>query len=67
VVARQDRVRGEVPVAYVVASGVDAAALEQLCRNNLASFKVPREFVFIEKLPRNAMGKVQKHLLATDQ
>jgi len=25
------------------------------------------EFVFIERLPRNAMGKVQKHLSATDQ
>jgi malonyl-CoA/methylmalonyl-CoA synthetase len=63
VVARQDRVRGEVPVAYIVATGVAATELEELCRNSLASFKVPREFVFIEKLPRNAMGKVQKHLL----
>jgi malonyl-CoA/methylmalonyl-CoA synthetase len=63
VVARQDRVRGEVPVAYVVCAGVAAAELEELCKNNLASFKVPREFVFIDKLPRNAMGKVQKHLL----
>jgi malonyl-CoA/methylmalonyl-CoA synthetase len=64
VVARPDRVRGEVPVAYLVAAGVDAAELEDLCKKNLASFKVPREFVFVEKLPRNAMGKVQKHLLA---
>ena len=63
VAAREDRVRGEVPVAYVVAQGVDAAELEELCRNNLASFKVPRQFIFVEKLPRNAMGKVQKHLL----
>jgi malonyl-CoA/methylmalonyl-CoA synthetase len=63
VVARVDRVRGEVPIAYVVGSGVNAEELEALCKKNLASFKVPREFVFIEKLPRNAMGKVQKHLL----
>jgi malonyl-CoA/methylmalonyl-CoA synthetase len=67
VVARQDRVRGEVPVAYVVrtgGAGVELGAeLEELCRKSLASFKVPREFIFIEKLPRNAMGKVQKHLL----
>ncbi|MGH9657051.1 MAG: AMP-binding protein, partial [Bryobacteraceae bacterium] len=64
VVGRSDRVRGEVPVAYVVPRGAfDAAALESACRASLASFKVPREFVAVEKLPRNALGKVQKHLL----
>jgi malonyl-CoA/methylmalonyl-CoA synthetase len=64
VVGRADRVRGEIPVAYIVASGVESAELEDLCKKSLASFKVPREFVFVEKLPRNAMGKVQKHLLS---
>jgi malonyl-CoA/methylmalonyl-CoA synthetase len=64
VVGRPDALRGEVPVAYVVlASAVDAADLERRCRQNLASFKVPREFRTVERLPRNAMGKVQKHLL----
>jgi malonyl-CoA/methylmalonyl-CoA synthetase len=65
VVGEPDRVRGEVPVAYIVASGasVDLAALESLCREKLASFKCPRRFVAVEKLPRNALGKVQKHLL----
>jgi malonyl-CoA/methylmalonyl-CoA synthetase len=29
----------------------------------LASFKIPRGFVLVEKLPRTALGKVQKHLL----
>ncbi len=33
------------------------------CREKLASFKIPRRFEIIDKLPRNAMGKVQKHLL----
>ena len=33
------------------------------CREKLASFKVPREFIAVERLPRNAMGKIQKHLL----
>jgi malonyl-CoA/methylmalonyl-CoA synthetase len=62
-----DRARGEVPVAYVVAtSGFDAAAMEERCRASLASFKIPRKFVVIESLPRNALGKVQKHLLPKD-
>jgi malonyl-CoA/methylmalonyl-CoA synthetase len=62
VAAMPDRVRGELPVAYFVGSA-DAAALETACREKLASFKVPRAFHKLEKLPRNAMGKIQKHLL----
>jgi malonyl-CoA/methylmalonyl-CoA synthetase len=59
-----DRLRGEVPVAYVVLRNpIDAATLEQRCREKLASFKVPKAFVTVDRLPRNAMGKVQKHLL----
>jgi malonyl-CoA/methylmalonyl-CoA synthetase len=56
--------RGEVPVAYVVADdSFDPAALEELCRKSLASFKVPRAYIRVESLPRTALGKVQKHLL----
>ena len=59
-----DRVRGEVPVAYIVAErALDATRLEACCREKLASFKIPRSFVMVDKLPRNALGKVQKHLL----
>jgi malonyl-CoA/methylmalonyl-CoA synthetase len=64
VVARPDKMRGEVPVAYVaLLAPVEVAELAALCREKLASFKVPREFVVVEKLPRNAMGKLQKNLL----
>jgi malonyl-CoA/methylmalonyl-CoA synthetase len=64
VVGVADGRRGELPVAYVVADAlIDSAELEATCRRMLASFKVPRRFVQVEALPRNAMGKVQKHLL----
>ena len=64
VAAAPDRVRGEVPVAYVVTTrDIDPAALEAVCREKLASFKIPRSFIVVDKLPRNALGKVQKHLL----
>jgi Acyl-CoA synthetases (AMP-forming)/AMP-acid ligases II len=64
VIAASDRVRGEVPIAYVVKRNpFDPADLEQRCRDKLASFKVPRQFISVEKLPRNALGKIQKHLL----
>jgi malonyl-CoA/methylmalonyl-CoA synthetase len=62
VVGVQDPVRGEVPVAYVVGD-FDAQELERVCRQQLASFKVPRRFVQVESIPRTALGKVQKHLL----
>ena len=63
VVGVADEVRAEVPVAFIVATSFDADALEQSCRENLASFKVPRRFVQVDSIPRTALGKVQKHLL----
>jgi malonyl-CoA/methylmalonyl-CoA synthetase len=61
-----DTIRGEVPVAYVVLRpdwSASADALIEHCRSQLASFKVPRRVVFLDKLPRTALGKVQKHQL----
>ena len=56
--------RGEVPVAYIVADGpLDERLLREACARGLASFKVPQAFVRVGALPRNALGKVQKHLL----
>ncbi len=66
VAAAPDPVRGEVPVAYVVLkSQIDSVELERRCREKLASFKTPRAFHVVDKLPRNALGKVQKHLLGS--
>ncbi|MFL5346413.1 MAG: acyl-CoA synthetase [Hyalangium sp.] len=58
---------GEQVVAVVVpAAGQpapDAQALVDWCKDRLASFKKPRRVEFVEQLPRNALGKVQKHVL----
>jgi len=62
VVGIPDPVRGEVPVAYIVGDA-KAEDLERACRENLASFKVPRQFIRVDSIPRTALGKVQKHLL----
>ena len=64
VVGRPDPEWGEVPVAFVVAdSGVDELALRAHCDRELARFKHPVAYRFVDALPRNALGKVQKHLL----
>ena len=68
VVGRPDDRWGEVPVAYVVVS-VDATTtpdeLVEHCRGQLAKFKVPKDVVLIDELPRNPSGKVLKRELRT--
>lgn len=63
VVGRTDRRRGEVPVAFVSLKegGGDAAQeLISWCRQYLAGYKVPHTVVILDKLPRNAAGKIVK-------
>jgi len=58
VVGRPDEREGEVPVAFVVRAG--AATAEELvahCRKGLAPYEVPREVVFVDTIPKNAVGK----------
>lgn len=52
---------GEAVVAFVVGMA-DEAMLRDGCRR-LAPFKRPKAYVFVDELPRNAMGKVQKQAL----
>jgi fatty-acyl-CoA synthase len=62
VIGRADAKWDEVPVAYVIARAgrrTDAAALKAHVSAQLARFKVPREIIFVEELPRTALGKVQ--------
>ncbi|NNG03852.1 MAG: long-chain fatty acid--CoA ligase, partial [Inquilinus sp.] len=63
VIGRPDPEWGEVPAAFVVpAPGTppDAAALDAYCLENVARFKRPRAYVFLEALPKNNYGKVLK-------
>jgi fatty-acyl-CoA synthase len=62
VIGRPDPKWQEVPVAYVVrrkGASVDAETLARHVGEQLARFKIPREVVFVDDLPRNALGKVQ--------
>ena len=53
---------GEGVVAVVMGSGEEAEMIAA-CRSQLAAYKSPKRIVFVDALPRNAMGKVQKNLL----
>ena len=50
-------------VALNPGADCDEEQLKAYVRANLAAFKVPREIVFVEELPRNATGKVLKREL----
>ncbi len=66
VVGRPDSRWDEVPVAYVIRqSGVriEAEALTAHMQSQLARFKVPREIIFTEELPRTGLGKIQHFML----
>jgi len=63
VVGLEDTKWGEVAVAAVVrraGAALDEAGVMRLFEGKLARFKHPRRVVFIDTLPKNAMGKVQK-------
>ena len=63
VVGLPDPEYGERVVAAVVRDdpSLSAGKVAEFCREGLASFKKPREVVFVDELPRNALGKVLKH------
>jgi acyl-CoA synthetase (AMP-forming)/AMP-acid ligase II len=59
-------VLGEDVGAFVVAKpgrSIDTAELREFCVERLADYKVPRQIVVLDALPRNATGKVLKHQL----
>jgi acyl-CoA synthetase (AMP-forming)/AMP-acid ligase II len=63
VIGVPDDLWGETVVAVVVLVGgrdFDIASLERHCRASLAGYKIPRRWVAVETLPRNAYGKVVK-------
>ena len=62
VVGRQSELWGEEVVAFVVASDpmaeLDIEALIEHLRVRLVNYKIPKAFLVVDELPRNAMGKV---------
>jgi malonyl-CoA/methylmalonyl-CoA synthetase len=70
VVGAPDRVWGERIVAAVVPREPDAPALtdevRDLCARSLADYKRPKEVRIVSELPRNALGKVQKHRIVAE-
>jgi acyl-CoA synthetase (AMP-forming)/AMP-acid ligase II len=68
VVGVEDEQFGQRLKAFVVprnGNQLTAEAVQEYVKQNLARFKVPREVVFVQELPRNATGKILKRELRT--
>ena len=66
VVGVPDKLRGEIPKAFVVLKADSDLKEEQLryfCREHLAHFKIPHYFAFVKDLPKNRAGKIDKEKL----
>ena len=67
VVGLPDEHWGEVPVAVVIRrapDAIDEAGVSALFEGRLARYKRPKRIVFVDDLPRTALGKIQKSVLA---
>lgn len=63
VIGQPDPEWGEVVVAFVVGSHVAADELDALCLEEIARFKRPKHYHFVDQLPKNNYGKVLKTTL----
>lgn len=72
VIGRKDDTWGEIPVAVVALHPEDDGpdlTLDELTawmRERVAGYKLPKDLVLVDELPRNASGKVTKHTLRAD-
>jgi long-chain acyl-CoA synthetase len=66
VVGEANARHGEVPIAYVVVDNTQNTSerdLRDYCRSLLGRHQVPKRFVFLPELPKNAAGKILKREL----
>ncbi|PLR86367.1 o-succinylbenzoate--CoA ligase [Bacillus canaveralius] len=69
VVGVADSIWGEVPAAYVVKTEGSLLTQDDIidhCHSLLAKYKVPKQVVFLDELPKNSTGKIQKNRLVTN-
>jgi long-chain acyl-CoA synthetase len=68
VIGRKHPDWGEEVIAFVVprdGESIDMSELDQVCLDNIARFKRPKEYHFIDALPKNNYGKILKTELRT--
>ncbi len=67
VIGVADNLRGEVPKAFIVtkeSQKLEAQELKDFLKNHMANFKIPHHFEFVNDLPKNRTGKIDKRKLS---
>jgi long-chain acyl-CoA synthetase len=62
----KDSYGGMVPTAFIVLKEEQSVAVEEiadLCRQNLADFKLPKKFKFVDSIPKTGSGKIDRRQL----
>ncbi|MDP2922422.1 MAG: class I adenylate-forming enzyme family protein [Candidatus Omnitrophota bacterium] len=70
VIGVPDKLRGEVPKAFIVPREnrtIDPQELKDYLKLHLAHFKIPHYFEFLQDLPKNRVGKIDKTKLEADE
>ncbi|VEF48138.1 acyl-CoA synthetase [Bacillus freudenreichii] len=64
VIGRDDKKWGEVPIAFVSTDqSISEAEIINYCKMRLANYKAPKQVTFMDALPKNATGKIDKNQL----
>ena len=64
IIANIDRIFGEVPVAFIETKiSLDENEIIKHCIENLEGYKIPQKILFIDSIPRNDSGKIDRKLL----
>lgn len=67
VIGVEDENWGEAGIAFVVPDSVDSPDdIRQKLRKYLAAYKIPREIIFLDSLPKSGIGKIDRNKLKTD-
>jgi len=62
----KDSYGGMVPTAFIVLKEGQSVAVEEIadfCRQNLADFKLPKKFKFVDSIPKTGSGKIDRRQL----
>ncbi|MDD2735527.1 MAG: long-chain-fatty-acid--CoA ligase [Desulfuromonadaceae bacterium] len=65
---KPDEMKGEIAKAYIVLKQGHSAGEQEIfdfCRQHLSAYKVPREVLFVEDLPKTSTGKIMRRQLKT--
>jgi long-chain acyl-CoA synthetase len=66
VVGEAHKLHGEIPIAHVVCedgSDLSATQVKSFCQDHLGRHEIPRKVLFMESLPKNSAGKINKRAL----